>query len=196
VTLSVAAVGRIAAGRAVLRRGARPGDRVYVSGTLGDAALGVIAAKGGDLGVTPQERAFLIDRFRLPQPRVAVGPRLVGVATAMMDVSDGLVADLGHICSVSGVAAVIEAERLPLSPAARAALACDPARLDLVLGGGDDYELLFTADPSAESRLTELSCALQVPLTPIGSIETGHGVRVIGGDGRELTVKVRGYEHF
>jgi len=196
VTLSVAAVGRIAAGRAVLRRGARPGDRVYVSGTLGDAALGVIAAKGGDLGIAPAERAFLVDRFRLPQPRVALGPRLIGIATAMMDISDGLVADLGHICTVSDVAALVEAERLPLSSAARAALARDRSRLDLVLGGGDDYELLFTADAAAEPRLAGLARELGVPITAIGRIAAGQGVRVLNGAGGEITIKVRGYEHF
>ena len=196
VTLSVAAIGRIAAGRAVLRRGARAGDRIYVSGTLGDAALGVIAAKGGDLGIGPAERDFLIDRFRLPQPRVALGPRLVGVAAAMMDISDGLVADLGHICSVSGVAGVVEADRLPLSPAARAALGRDPGRLALVLGGGDDYELLFTAPAAAEAQLLTLARETGVPVTAIGRIEPGQGVRVIDKDGREIAVKVAGYEHF
>lgn len=196
VTLSVAAVGRIAAGRAVLRRGARSGDHVYVSGTLGDAAIGVIAAKGGDLGIAPAERDFLIDRFRLPQPRVVLGPRLIGIATAMMDISDGLVADLGHICTVSGVAALVEAARLPLSQAARAALARDPGRLALVLGGGDDYELLFTAPATAEARFAALASELGVPITAIGRIEAGQGVRVVDRNGNEITVKVAGYEHF
>lgn len=196
VTLSVAAVGRIAAGRAVLRRGARSGDHVYVSGTLGDAAIGVIAAKGGDLGIAPAERDFLIDRFRLPQPRVVLGPRLIGIATAMMDISDGLVADLGHICTVSGVAALVEAARLPLSQAARAALARDPGRLALVLGGGDDYELLFTAPATAEAQFAALASELGVPITAIGRIEAGQGVRVVDRNGNEITVKVAGYEHF
>ena len=115
-TLSVTAIGRIAAGRAVLRRGARTGDRIYVSGTVGDAALGVLAAKGRDLGLAPADRDFLVGRFRLPQPRLNLGARLVGLASSMMDISDGLVADLGHLSKVSGVAAIIEAERLPLSP--------------------------------------------------------------------------------
>jgi len=196
VTLSVAAIGRIAAGRAVLRRGARAGDRIFVSGTLGDAALGVIAAKGGDLGIAPAERDFLIDRFRLPQPRVALGPRLVGLATAMMDISDGLVADLGHICGVSAVAGLVEAERLPLSPAARAALARDPDRLASVLGGGDDYELLFTAPAAAEAQFLTFARETGVPITAIGRIEAGQGVRVTDKDGRDIAVKVAGYEHF
>jgi thiamine-monophosphate kinase len=196
VTLSVAAIGRIAAGHAVLRRGARVQDRIFVSGTLGDAALGVMAAKGADLGIGPAERDFLIDRFRLPQPRLALGPNLIGLATAMMDISDGLVADLGHICTVSGVAAIVEATHLPLSPAAREALARDPARLQAVLGGGDDYELLFTAPAAVEPLLAALAREGGVPITAIGRIEAGQGVRVIDRDGLEIRVKVAGYEHF
>jgi thiamine-monophosphate kinase len=195
-TLSVAAIGRIAAGTAVLRSGARSGDRVYVSGTLGDAALGVLAAKGRDLGIGGAETAFLIDRFRLPRPRLNLGARLVGLASAMMDISDGLVADLGHLCGVSGVAAIVEAERLPLSQAARAALKRDPARLQSVLGGGDDYELLFAAPEAAAALLSDLARELGLPITAIGRIEPGSGVRVLDGAGREIAVEVRGYEHF
>jgi thiamine-monophosphate kinase len=195
-TLSVAAIGRIAEGRAVLRSGARAGQRVYVSGTLGDAALGVLAAKGGDLGIAPAERAFLIDRFRLPRPRLALGPRLIGIAQAMMDISDGLVADLGHLCAVSGVAAIIEAARLPLSDAARAALAVAPARIETVLGGGDDYELLFAAPPEAGVLLAALAAETGVAITAIGRIEVGQGVRVVDAYGTAMTVKVAGYEHF
>ncbi len=196
VTLSVAAIGRIAAGRAVLRKGARPGDRIYVSGTLGDAALGVLAAKGMELGVGREARDFLVDRFRLPQPRLTLGPRLIGIATAMMDISDGLVADLGHLCDVSGVGAVIEAARLPLSAAAQAALARDPARLALVLGGGDDYELLFAAPDAAAGQLDGLARELLVPITAIGRIAAGQGVRVVDGGGNDIKIEVRGYEHF
>jgi len=196
VTLSVAAIGRIAAGRAVLRKGARPGDRIYVSGTLGDAALGVLAAKGTELGIAREARDFLIDRFRLPQPRLTLGPRLVGIATAMMDISDGLVADLGHLCDVSGVSGVIEAANLPLSPAARAALARDPARLSLVLGGGDDYELLFAAPETAASQLDALAQELRLPITAVGRIAAGQGVRVVDGNGNNVKVEVRGYDHF
>lgn len=195
-TLSVAAIGRIAAGKAVLRSGARQGHLVYVSGTLGDAALGLRAAKGEDLGIEAVDRAFLIDRYRLPRPRLVLGPRLIGLAAAMMDISDGLVADLGHICDVSKVAAIVEAESLPLSGAARAVLARDPALLAAILGGGDDYELLFTAPPEAAPHLAALAQELTLPLTAIGRIEAGQGVRVLDRIGREITVPVAGYEHF
>ncbi len=195
-TLSLTAIGRVAAGRALLRRGARAGDLVFVSGTIGDAALGVLAAKGRDLGVTPLDRAFLIYRYRLPQPRLNLGARLAGVASAAMDISDGLVADLGHLCDVSGVAGVIEAARVPLSLSGQAVLALDPAHLQTVLGGGDDYELLFTAPPAAEARLQELSRAAGVAVTAIGRIEAGQGVKVLDGGGAEIALATKGYEHF
>jgi thiamine-monophosphate kinase len=195
-TLSVAAIGRIAAGKAVLRSGARVGDGIYVSGTLGDAALGVLVAKGQDLGIGPAERDALIDRYRLPRPRLNLGARLVGVASGMMDISDGLVADLGHMADASHVGAVIEARHLPLSSAAQAALARDPARLQLVLGGGDDYELLFAAPAGSDAALAALARDTGVAVTRIGRIEAGQGVRVLDQAGRVIDVAVRGYEHF
>ncbi len=195
-TLSVAAIGLVQAGRAVLRSGARAGDRLYVSGTLGDAALGVLAAKGQDLGIGAADAAFLVDRFRLPQPRLNLGARLAGIASAMMDISDGLVADLGHLCDASGLAGVVEAGRVPLSPAAHAALARDGARLASVLGGGDDYELLFAAPAGAAAALAALARETGVALTPIGRVEAGSGVRVFDKEGQEIVLAVKGYEHF
>ncbi|MGH7125274.1 MAG: thiamine-phosphate kinase, partial [Stellaceae bacterium] len=144
-TLSVAAVGRVRTGETVLRSGAKPGDTVFVSGTLGDGALGLKALRGELSELSPAHRDFLTDRYRLPRPRLNLGRALVGIAHAMMDISDGLVADLRHICETSGVGAVVEAERLPLSPAARAAISADGSLVMAVLAGGDDYELLFTA---------------------------------------------------
>jgi thiamine-monophosphate kinase len=195
-TLSVTAIGIVAAGRAVLRSGANSGELIYVSGTLGDAALGVLAAKGQDLGVGAAERAFLIDRYRLPQPRLNLGARLAGIASAMMDISDGLVADLGHLCDASALAGVIEAARVPLSPATHAALARDPARLASVLGGGDDYELLFAAPAAAAPSLAALARETGVRVTPIGRLEAGSGVRVLDQAGHEIALAVKGYEHF
>jgi len=195
-TLSVAAIGTVAAGRAVLRSGAHAGDLIHVSGTIGDAALGVLAAKGQDLGIGTAERAFLVDRFRLPQPRLNLGARLAGLASAMMDISDGLAADLGHLCDASGVAGVIEAARLPLSPAAQAALARDPARQATILGGGDDYELLFAAPASATAAFSTLARETGVPVTMIGRIEAGAGVRILDERGHEIALAIKGYEHF
>ena len=193
VSLTLTAFGRVAAGGEVRRGGARPGDLVFVSGTIGDGALGLEAAQGkldGLLG--PADVAFLAERYRLPCPRVGLGPRLSGLASAMMDVSDGLVGDLGHICEVSGVAGVIEAERVPLSVAA----ARLPDRWATVLTGGDDYELLFTAPPARQAAVRAAAKAAGVPVTVIGRIEPGQGVRVLDSAGAEIPLDGVGWRHF
>jgi thiamine-monophosphate kinase len=196
VTLSVAAVGRVRVGEAVLRRGARPGDVVFVSGTLGDGALGLRALRGELPGLSPAQRDFLADRYRLPRPRLQLGWALVGTARAMMDISDGLVADLGHICETSGVGAVVEAARLPLSPAARAAVAADASCLMAALGAGDDYELLLSAPAEAAGKIASIAREVAVPVTAIGRIERGKGVRVIDETGAAVAVTDAGYRHF
>jgi len=196
VTLSVAAVGRVAAGKAVLRSGARPGDIVYVSGTLGDAALGLRVLRGGLGGLDTAERDFLADRYRLPRPRLRLGRQLVGTARAMMDVSDGLIADLGHICEASGVGAVVETARLPLSPAARSAIATDASLIKAALAEGDDYEILFTTPAEAAAAVTAAASAASVPVTAIGRIERGTDVRVVDQAGAPVVVTDRGYRHF
>jgi thiamine-monophosphate kinase len=195
-TLSLAALGTVAAGQAILRRGAQPGDLIYVSGTIGDAALGLRALRGELAGLAAAERDFLADRYHLPRPRLALGQRLVGIAHAMLDVSDGLVGDLNHLAVVSGVAAVIEAALVPLSPAARAALARDETLLSLVLGGGDDYELVFAAPPDAAAAIAALASALALPITMIGRFATGSGVEVVDGTGRRIELGASGYRHF
>jgi thiamine-monophosphate kinase len=195
-TLSVTAIGSVPAGQAVRRSGAVPGDLIYVSGTIGDAAFGLRALRGELAELDPAHYAFLADRYRLPQPRLALGQRLVGVAHAMLDVSDGLVGDLNHLCAVSGVGAVLEAARVPQSPAVREALARDPALLALVLGGGDDYELVFAAPSAAEATLAALATSLAYPITAIGRIEAGDGVRVIDETGRKIALAAPGYQHF
>jgi thiamine-monophosphate kinase len=196
ITLSVAAIGRIAAGRAVLRSGARPGDRLYVSGTLGDAALGLALLQDKLELADVVKREFLIDRYHLPQPRLALGQLLVGTAQAMLDVSDGLVADLGHLCAASGVAAVIEAALVPVSAAAAAAVTEDGRWLQAVLGGGDDYELLFTAPQGADAAVAALASEAGVPVTAIGRIEAGQGVTVLDRAGMPMAIAVPGYRHF
>ena len=196
VTLSVTAVGRVRAGEAVLRRGAKPGDTVFVSGTLGDGALGLKAVRGELSKLGTGDRDFLADRYRLPRPRLDLGRRLVGIAHAMTDISDGLVADLGHICEISGVGAVIEEARLPLSRAARAAIAADASLLVAPLAGGDDYELLFTASPDVSDRIAALARETNLSVTAIGRIERGSGVGVIDEKGAPIAIADRGYRHF
>ena len=193
ICLSLTAFGTVPEGQALRRDGARAGDAVFLSGTVGDAALGLVALRDGLDRIDAAHRARLIDRYRSPRPRVELGQRLVGLAHAAQDVSDGLVADLGHICAASGVGAVVEAERLPLSPAARAAVAA--LGLDPVLGGGDDYELLFTVAPGDAGRVAELARGLDLALTEIGRIQAGAGVTVVDRDGREIAVPRPGYRH-
>jgi thiamine-monophosphate kinase len=190
ITLSVTAFGRVAEGGEVRRSGARPGDIVYVSGTIGDGALGLLAATGRLVGLDPRERDYLADRYRLPRPRIALGIALSGVASAMMDISDGLVGDLEHIAAASGVAAVIDAAQVPLSIAATSVLVEEVEHVETVLTGGDDYELLFTAPPDAA-----LPAIQDIPVTAIGRIETGSGVRVLDRDGSTLPLQRRGFRH-
>jgi thiamine-monophosphate kinase len=154
VTLSVTAIGRAAPGGMVRRGGARAGDELWVSGTIGDGALGLLAATGQLM----EPDGYLAGRYRLPEPRVALGPALAGLVHAMMDVSDGLVGDLEHMATASGAAATVDAIAVPLSDATAAAVASDPSLFATVLTGGDDYELLFAAPaaaaPSAGGRDT------------------------------------------
>lgn len=195
-TLSVTAMGEVAQGQALRRSGAQAGDGVWVSGTIGDGALGLAAARGEALGVDADVAALLADRYRLPRPRVTLGPRLVGLAHAAMDVSDGLVGDLRHICDASGLGAEIEAARVPLSAAACAVLARAPERLREVLTGGDDYEILFTAPASRDRALAALSEEMGVTLTRIGTMAVGGGVTVRDAAGRAMETGHGGYRHF
>lgn len=203
LTLSICAFGSAPKGAELRRSGARIGDAVFVTGTIGDAALGLIALQKGLAGVGAAECGALAARYRRPTPRVACGRRLIGVAHAAIDVSDGLLADLGHICETSGTAAVVEAARVPLSAAARAALATGAGDWPTILTGGDDYELLFTAPADAAVALAEISAMLDLPITRIGRIverrEAGdleRLVAVVDGNGQPMTVAGSGYRHF
>ena len=188
--LSATVIGQVATGTALLRGGARAGDTLYMTGTLCDAALGLTALKGGLAALSRAHRDHLVARYRLPRPRLDIGRALVGIAGAAMDISDGLVADLGHLAEASGVAAIVETARLPLSDAARATLDGDPALIQSILTGGDDYEILFTAPAAAAERLAELA------VTPIGRIEAGHGVVALNPKGEPIAVERDGYRHF
>jgi len=201
ITIAVTALGEAPIGRIIRRGGAQADDAVFVTGTIGDAALGLSILRAALPALDAVSGAFLVDRYRLPEPRVALGPQLIGIATAGLDVSDGLVADLRHICTVSRLSAVIEASSVPLSRAARVAIAGDPERLATALTGGDDYEILFTAPPAAAVRLRELSRSFGVPITPIGrmtALSGGDQPRVVVLDnlGRPLSFASEGWTHF
>jgi thiamine-monophosphate kinase len=191
LTLSLTAIGEVPRGAALLRGGARAGDDVWISGSLGDAALGLEALQGA-LAVAEPARAFLIERYRLPQPRLALGQALRGLARAAIDVSDGLVADLGHILEISGVGAELRVDALPLSAAARDL----PGARDAALSGGDDYELLFTAPPDRREAIGALSRPLDLPLACIGTICADPGLHVLEENGEELPVRKAGWQHF
>ncbi len=194
--LSLTAIGEVAAGTEIRRNGARAGDVVWVSGTIGDAYLGLKVLRGAYRGLAAGHRETLIGRFRVPEPRVALGPALGGTAHAMIDISDGLLADLGHICETSHVGAVVELAALPLSAAARAAAALDPEAAMRLAAGGDDYELLFAAPPEAADAIRDLASRLALPITSIGRIEPGEGVRLVDAAGRPIAIETAGYRHF
>ena len=190
-SFSLTILGTVAPGRALMRAGARPGDDVWVSGTIGDGALGLLALTGR----LPTD-AHLANRYRLPRPRLALGQALAGIAHAGMDVSDGLAQDLGHLARAAGCAAEIRADAVPLSDAARKALAADPALLARIIGGGDDYELLFAADPADAPRVSAAAEASRTPVTRIGRFLDGEGVSVLDAAGRPLSLPSAGWSHF
>ena len=190
LTVSMALAGIVPAGLALRRSGARAGDDLWVSGTPGDAAAG-LAVLEGRLPAQGRAREALLARFQLPQARVALGLALRGVATACIDVSDGLAGDLAKLCAASGVGADVDSRELPLS-AGLCSVATREARLGYALAGGDDYELLFTAAPSERPRLAVLDAG--VVLKRIGAISEAPGVRVDGAaPGRDAG---HGFDHF
>lgn len=200
LTLCLTALGSAEEGRELRRSGAQAGDDVYVSGTIGDAALGLKVLKGSLGGLPKTHSEALLARYRRPLARVRLGQGLAGLAHGCIDISDGLVADLGHVVRASGCDATIDADRVPFSDAARAAIAIEPALMETAITGGDDYELLFTAPPSAAVAIGELAAELDLPLTAIGRIAPREGedgkVGVVDGKGRELSLKTGGYRHF
>ena len=186
VSLSLTILGTVAPGEAVRRNGARDGDGVWVTGTIGDGALGLLAASGR---LTDPD-GVLADRYRLPRPRL--GLRLHGIVHAAMDVSDGLVQDLGHLCRAAGLGAVVEAARVPLSEAARAA--GDLARC---LTGGDDYELLMAVPDGQAGALIAAAAEAGVAVSRIGRFRAGPAeVEVIGPDGGIMPLGAGGWSHF
>ena len=202
MAFTVTALGHVRDGRALMRSGARLGELVLATGTIGDGALGLAVLKGDIQGLSAQQRDHLARRYARPEPRWDFAMELSkrGLASAAVDVSDGLVADLGHICKASGVTATIEAEQVLLSAAAQAVLDQSPERLQDVFTGGDDYELVFTAPEAALTDLEELSDMLSLPLSVIGRIEPldikcDECVQVLDTNGRPLTLGSGGYRH-
>jgi thiamine-monophosphate kinase len=194
LTLTVTIMGEVPIGAALRRSGAKAGNDVWVSGRIGDAALAV-AHRHGKLVLEESDYHEAVMRLYEPTPRVALGQALRGMATAAIDVSDGLLADLGHICSLSKVGAVVELASIPLSPIGARHVASDAGR-NAIVAGGDDYELCFTAHPNSRESLQDLARVLDVPITRIGQVKRGKGVSLVGADGKPVKIDGRGYDHF
>jgi thiamine-monophosphate kinase len=197
VTVSLTAFGDVPAGEALTRSGAREGDQIMASGTIGDGVLGLGVASDDWGQLTETHRAYSLNRFQVPEPRLALGQRIRSLAHSAADVSDGLIADLGHIGSASGLGAVVQAVDVPLSDAARAALdIAGQSLLPDLLSGGDDYELVFTVAPGSVDQVLSLGHELGVRVTKIGRMVAGKGVQVLDDAGSPIVLPSGGYSHF
>ncbi len=201
MTLSLTALGTVSEEGGLKRSGACAEDRIYVSGTIGDAALGLVVLQGGLDGLDETHARALAARYHRPEPRVSLGLRLGGLANAAIDISDGLIADLGHVALESGLSAEINATQVPYSEAALAAFALNSNLREQAITGGDDYELLFTVPETAAAGIDALGDELGLALSNIGTLSNSDGeapgfVRVLGDNGQVLPVNKSGYRHF
>ncbi len=196
ITISIAMFGSVPAGSMVRRAGAKPGDCVFVSGTIGDASLGLALRKGAPWTLSDAQRQHLTSRYLLPQPRNVLSKAVRSHASAAMDVSDGLVGDFAKLCGASKVAAEIEVARVPFSDAAKAVLAAEPAMLETALTGGDDYEIVCTVPAAKADAFRAAAKVVDVPVTEIGQIKAGEGARFLGAGGQALAFKRASFSHF
>jgi len=199
--VSITAFGRVPQGKMVHRSGAKPGDHVVVTGTIGDAALGLDILRKGRVATAlasdAASRDMLVGRYRVPEPRNALASVIRAHAHAAMDVSDGLAGDIAKLCAASGVSAVIDLPSVPVSPAAKAVLASSVAGIETLISGGDDYEILCTIPRSALEEFTRIAHALRVAVSPIGTIVTGVSApKFLDAMGKELALTRRSYSHF
>lgn len=199
--ISITAFGRVPKGRMVGRTGAKPGDLILVTGTIGDAALGLDVLSGGAaataLASDPAAREALVSRYRIPQPRNLLAQAVRDHATAAMDVSDGLAGDLTKLCAASGVSATVNVASVPLSPAAAGLVARNAICVEMLLAGGDDYEVLCTVPPAQSDALMAAGRGVGLNVTAIGTIVAGHErPRFLDGQGQELALKRLSYSHF
>ena len=199
--ISITAFGRVPEGRMIHRLGARPGDRVVVSGTIGDATLGLSVLKGGAVAAGLADdaagREMLVGRYRVPQPRSALAKAVREHASAAMDVSDGLAGDLAKLCAASGVSAVIDATVVPLSAPAAGLLARGTVGIGALLSGGDDYEVLCTVPENRYDAFAQAARQAGVAVTPIGTVIAGTSAPTfLDGQGREIPLSRLSYSHF
>ena len=199
--ISITAFGRVPAGKMVRRSGAKPGDRVVVTGTIGDAALGLDILKAGAVATALADDAaanrMLVGRYRVPQPRGALARAVRDHADAAMDVSDGLAGDLAKLCAASGVSAAIDAPSIPLSAAAAALLARGTIGIEALVSGGDDYEILCAIPEASFGVFAQDAGLAGVAVTSIGTVIAGASPpRFLDGQGREIALARRSYSHF
>jgi thiamine-monophosphate kinase len=199
MSVTITAVGEVEAGFRLTRDGARAGDAIFVTGTLGDAACGLKLRRGDEdahaWAIATDARADLVSRYLRPRPRLEAAQLLRRFASASLDLSDGLAKDLGRLAAAAAAGAIVDRERLPLSPAVRSVLTTDPALIQAVLGGGDDYELLFTARPDVETGIAEVAREAGLRVTRIGTMRAERGLKLASATG-EKSLQPFGWDHF
>ena len=198
--ISITAFGRAGPGKMVRRGGAKPGDRVVVTGTIGDAALGLDILKGGRVAAAfagdNAAREMLIGRYRVPLPKTTLAPVVRDHAHAAMDVSDGLAGDLAKLCAASGVSAVIDMPSIPLSPAAAAALAAGGVGMEALISGGDDYEIVCAIPEDGFEDFARAAASAGVAVSSIGTVIAGRAApKFLDAQGREMSLPRRAYSH-
>jgi thiamine-monophosphate kinase len=197
LVISITAFGRVPKGQMIHRSGAKPGDRVVVTGTIGDAALGLDILRGGAVADDAAAREMLVGRYRLPQPRTALAGAVRDYAHAAMDVSDGLAGDLAKLCAASGVSAVIDAQSVPLSTAAATLLARGTIGIETIVSGGDDYEILCAIPENHFEAFAQAAGRAGVAVASIGTVIAGASVpKFLDAQGREIALQRLSYSHF
>jgi len=196
LTLSLTAIGEIPKGQAITRGGAQVGQDIYVSGTIGDAALALVLIQTKGVKQVQADAPSLLAYYQLPEPRVSLGLLLLGLATSAADISDGLMADLGHICRASGVGAEILSSSVPLSDEAHKLISEQSELSNCVYSGGDDYELLFTAHPKDAEKIMAISEKLNLPITRVGRTIKGELPVLLSDSGEIMDLSSSGWRHF
>ncbi|HEX3431683.1 MAG TPA: thiamine-phosphate kinase [Rhizomicrobium sp.] len=197
LAVTVTLMGWVPEGQLVRRNGAKAGDEIWITGTIGDAAGGLALLRGEADATNSSLRERLVARFRVPEPRLAFGLALRGLANAAIDISDGLLADLGHIADVSQVKIEIDAASVPISPELHALWGDGQQTVLRAASAGDDYEIAFSAPPAAPEAIRSAAARLQTPVTRIGCVVEGAAaVSLHDSAGREIPVPRKGYMHF
>ncbi len=199
--ISITAFGRVPPGKMVHRSGAKPGDRIVVTGTIGDAALGLDMLRGGAVTTALADDAaakqMLVGRYRVPQPRTALARVVLEHASAAIDVSDGLAGDLAKLCAASGVSAAVDAPSIPLSAAAAALLARGAVSIETIVSGGDDYEVLCAIPEGSFEAFAQAAHLAGVAVTSIGTVIAGTSApKFLDVQGREIPLPRLSYSHF